>query len=277
MCHCNRRSLYRHISTSGDSYWSKCGLLANLACRYNFGRCQNTDIWQAPIIGCTLPQSFARMKKHENTTDGLCDVHYWRGRGWERAVKEMAVECSHWQLLRNGNWVTFHLWCFHICPLQNFGFFTPPPCHCHISADFVSFVCFLGTPSPHPLRRRLIWKPPLYSDLKPLAAVSNSELALGYLSHVSVLRKFRGHFLLIRKTRSISHSLVRTRPLSRGHFMATAQRWPKIFALGWVIPPDGAVARSRNLGQTLFFVQLCTFSHPILVTPNGFLSQLETG
>ena len=24
-----------------------------------------------------------------------------------------------------------------------------PPCHCHKSADFVSFVCFLGTPSPH--------------------------------------------------------------------------------------------------------------------------------
>ena len=28
-------------------------------------------------------------------------------------------------------------------------FFTPSPhCHCHKSADFVSFVCFLGTPSP---------------------------------------------------------------------------------------------------------------------------------
>ena len=25
-------------------------------------------------------------------------------------------------------------------------FFTPPPCHCHKSADFVPFVCFLGTP-----------------------------------------------------------------------------------------------------------------------------------
>ena len=30
-----------------------------------------------------------------------------------------------------------------------FGF---PPCHCHKSADFVRFTCFLGTPSPHPLR-----------------------------------------------------------------------------------------------------------------------------
>ena len=28
---------------------------------------------------------------------------------------------------------------------------TPPPCHCHKSADFVTFVYFLGTPSPHPL------------------------------------------------------------------------------------------------------------------------------
>ena len=29
-------------------------------------------------------------------------------------------------------------------------FFTPPPCHCRKSADFVPIVCFLGT--PHPLR-----------------------------------------------------------------------------------------------------------------------------
>ena len=32
-----------------------------------------------------------------------------------------------------------------------FGFFDPlPPCHCHNSADFVPFFCFLGTPLPPP-------------------------------------------------------------------------------------------------------------------------------
>ena len=38
-------------------------------------------------------------------------------------------------------------------------FLTPPPCHCHNSADFVSFVCFLGTSSPTHCKRH-IWKPP---------------------------------------------------------------------------------------------------------------------
>ena len=35
----------------------------------------------------------------------------------------------------------------------------------------------------------------------------------------------------------------------RSHLL---QSWPKKFFLGCVIPPAGAVARSRNLGQTLF-------------------------
>ena len=36
---------------------------------------------------------------------------------------------------------------------KTIGYFYPSPlCHCHKSADFVSFVCSFGTPSPHPLR-----------------------------------------------------------------------------------------------------------------------------
>ena len=42
-----------------------------------------------------------------------------------------------------------------------FGFFVPfPPCHCHKSADFVPFVCFLGTPPPPTHFGRHVWKPP---------------------------------------------------------------------------------------------------------------------
>ena len=46
-------------------------------------------------------------------------------------------------------------------------FFTPfPPCHIQKSADFVPFVCFLGTPSPLECRRHK-WKPPNVKTRKP--------------------------------------------------------------------------------------------------------------
>ena len=36
---------------------------------------------------------------------------------------------------------------------KKFGFVDPlPPFHCHKSAEFIPFVCFMGTPLPHPLR-----------------------------------------------------------------------------------------------------------------------------
>ena len=47
-----------------------------------------------------------------------------------------------------------------VCKISNFL----PPCHCHKSADFVPFVCFLGTPSPAHCGR-YIWKPP-YGDVE---------------------------------------------------------------------------------------------------------------
>ena len=42
---------------------------------------------------------------------------------------------------------------------SDFFYPSPPPCHCHKSADFVPFVCFLGTSSPTHCKRH-IWKPP---------------------------------------------------------------------------------------------------------------------
>ena len=44
-----------------------------------------------------------------------------------------------------------------------FGFFCP--CYCHKSADFVPFVCFLGTPSPTHCGRH-IRNPPTYYAVK---------------------------------------------------------------------------------------------------------------
>ena len=42
--------------------------------------------------------------------------------------------------------------------VRKISFFLPP-CHCHKSADFVPFICFLETPSPTHCGRH-IWKPP---------------------------------------------------------------------------------------------------------------------
>ena len=49
---------------------------------------------------------------------------------------------------------------FHICMTSAKYSNFLPPCHCQKSADFVPFVCFLGTPSPHPLRTSFMEAPP---------------------------------------------------------------------------------------------------------------------
>ena len=60
-----------------------------------------------------------------------------------------------------------------------FGFFDPfPPCQCHKSADFVPFICFLGTPSPPPLRTSYLEAPKrercTVLDLLPFNILPNS-------------------------------------------------------------------------------------------------------
>ena len=58
-----------------------------------------------------------------------------------------------------------------------FGFFCPlPHCHCHKSADFVPFVCFLGTPSPI-ATADVIYGSPL-TQLYPLPTLPTSSSAV---------------------------------------------------------------------------------------------------
>ena len=47
-----------------------------------------------------------------------------------------------------------------------FSYVLTPPCHCHKSADFAPFVCFLGTPLPHPLRTSFMEAPLVLSYLE---------------------------------------------------------------------------------------------------------------
>ena len=56
----------------------------------------------------------------------------------------------------------------------------------------------------------------------------------------------------------------------------SVQSWPKKFVLGCVILPAGAVARSRNLGQT-FFVQLRMYGIVVFVAAPLSLSPPEKG
>ena len=82
-----------------------------------------------------------------------------------------------------------HIWKFPKGPSiydvrKILGFLTPsPPCHVQKSADFVPFVCFLGTPSPLECGRH-IWKPPTLfrsssSFQRSLPAFLLSPLAIG--------------------------------------------------------------------------------------------------
>ena len=63
-----------------------------------------------------------------------------------------------------------------------FSDFLDPPCHCHKSADFVPFVCFLGIPLTHPPRRDVIYGSPLskWTGLKILPALEEAR-CLGVL------------------------------------------------------------------------------------------------
>ena len=67
---------------------------------------------------------------------------------------DLALESSQIAFLLQGD---FHIW--H--PQNVRIFFTPSsPCHIQKSADFVPFVCFLGTLSPHPLQTSYMEAPP---------------------------------------------------------------------------------------------------------------------
>ena len=78
----------------------------------------------------------------------LSDVNPWNMRSSHHIVmiEEEAPRLGLW--IQRINIGGFHTW----RPQNSWIFWPLPPYHCHKSADFVPFVCFLGTPSPHPLR-----------------------------------------------------------------------------------------------------------------------------
>ena len=83
----------------------------------------------------------------------------------------------------------------------NVSDFLLPPCHVHISADFVASVCFFGSPLLSTHCRRHIWKPLITNDC-------------------NLSKEFTNRFL------NSSHCCFSCWPRTGGRASSPATRWP---------------------------------------------------
>ena len=114
--------------------------------------------------------------------------------------------------------------------VRKISFFLPP-CHCHKSADFVPFICFLETPSPTHCGRHT-WKPPYRLDISSCTSPDFPSAVWTNLS--SVVRLFSSDWDV--------------RPESRGNGLKSINIIASIFA---------AVKKSRK-----FSTEKCALTQP---------------